>query len=102
MINKKVLFLTSLFSLFFYKIVSAEQTFKTVVEKFVGDIKDPLVSLFFTAAVVVFAYGISKYITGGEMTKSSAREYMIWGIIGIAVMSAVWGFVSVFKNTFGL
>lgn len=101
MSNKISLLLIS-FSLFIYRNVFAEQTFKTVVEDFVNSIEDPLISLFFTAAIIVFTYGVAKYITGGEISKNSAREYMIWGIIGIAVMAGVWGLVSVVKNTFGL
>ncbi len=101
MSNKISLLTVSLF-FFVYKKIFAAQTFKTVVEKFVGEIKEPVVSLFFTAAVIVFVYGVAKYITGGEISKNSAREYMVWGVVGIAVMSAVWGFVSILKNTFGL
>lgn len=101
MFNKISLLFVSL-SLLFYRNAFAKETFKTVVEKFINSIKQPLISLFFTAAIVVFAYGVAKYIIGGEISKNSAREYMVWGIIGIAVMAGVWGLVSVVKNTFGL
>lgn len=102
MFKKTISSLIFSFSLFFYKNVFAAETFKTVVEKLVNSIKKPATSLLFSAAVVVFAYGVAKYIMGGEMSKNSAREYIVWGIIGIAVMAGVWGLVSIVKNTFGL
>ncbi len=43
-------------------------------------------------ATLVFIWGIIKYITaGGDSGKvSEARNYIIWGLVGLAVMGSVW------------
>ncbi|TSC79101.1 MAG: hypothetical protein G01um101429_608 [Parcubacteria group bacterium Gr01-1014_29] len=48
-------------------------------------------------ATVVFLWGIVRYVTaGGDEEKiKEARQTIIWGIIFLAVMVAVWGFVNI-------
>lgn len=63
-----------------------------------------IVPLLIAVAVVIFLYGVIKYITaGGDETKrTEARNMMLWGIIGLFVMIAVWGLVNVLANTLDL
>ena len=44
---------------------------------------------------VIFLWGIVKYITAGgdEQKTKDARNLMVYGVMGLAVMIAVWGFV---------
>ena len=51
-------------------------------------------------ATVVFLWGVVRYITaGGDETKiEEARKLIVYGIIGLAVIVAVWGFVNVLIN----
>ena len=53
-------------------------------------------------ATVAFLWGIIKYIAaGGDEDKvSEARNFIRWGIIFLAVMIAVWGFVYVVIDFF--
>lgn len=55
-------------------------------------------------ATLVFLWGILKYITaGGDATKiAEARSYIIWGIIGLAVMASVWAIINYLKDTLGI
>src|SRR3989344_603494 len=55
-------------------------------------------------ATLVFLWGILKYITaGGDAAKvAEARSYIIWGIIGLAVMGSVWAVVNYFKEALGV
>ncbi len=54
-------------------------------------------------AVVIFIYGVIKYaIAAGPEEKSAARGYIIWGIVGIAVIVSIFGLVSLLQSTFGL
>lgn len=48
-------------------------------------------------ATVIFIGGIVKYITAGadEQKIQQARVFIVWGIIALAVMLTVWGFVNV-------
>ncbi|MBI2023396.1 hypothetical protein HYT01_02410 [Candidatus Giovannonibacteria bacterium] len=58
----------------------------------------------FVLATVVFLWGVIKYMTAGgdEDAISSGRNFMIFGIIGLFVMVAVWGLVYLLVNTFAL
>ncbi|MCX6731512.1 MAG: pilin [Candidatus Parcubacteria bacterium] len=62
------------------------------------------VPLLIAVAVVIFLVGVVKYITAGgdEEKRKEARNTMIWGIVGLFVMIAVWGLVWLLLNTFNL
>lgn len=55
-------------------------------------------------ATIVFLWGVIKYITAGgdEEALKTGRAYMIFGLIGLFVMVAVWGIVVLLINTFGV
>jgi FtsH-binding integral membrane protein len=61
-----------------------------------------LVPLIVSLAVVVFLWGVLKYVIAGSNKdgKEEGRKFMIWGIIGLVVMVSVWGLVAMVKNTF--
>ncbi len=63
-----------------------------------------LIPILMAIAVVVFLWGIVKYITaGGDAEKEkAARGYIIYGLIGITVMVAIWGFVAFILSTLGI
>lgn len=44
---------------------------------------------------VAFLWGMLKYITAGgdEQKTKDARNTMVYGVVGLALMVAVWGFV---------
>ncbi|OGI92188.1 hypothetical protein A2933_01300 [Candidatus Nomurabacteria bacterium RIFCSPLOWO2_01_FULL_46_18] len=69
----------------------------------VGDILNLIVPILIALAVVIFIWGVITYVVGGdEEAKKKGRQRMIWGIIGIAVIVALWGLVRVLTNTFGV
>jgi len=70
----------------------------------VSGILSTIVGLLIAFAVVMFLYGVVKYITAGaeEEKKKEARNVIIYGIIGIFAMVSVWGLVGILKNTFDL
>lgn len=55
-------------------------------------------------ATLVFLWGIIKYINaGGDAAKvKEARSYILWGIIGLAVMGGAWAIVKILGATFGV
>ena len=69
-----------------------------------SDILNFLVPILIALAVVIFLVGVVKYITaaGDEEKRASGRNTMIYGIIGLFVMVAVWGLVNVLFETFDL
>jgi uncharacterized membrane protein YidH (DUF202 family) len=48
-------------------------------------------------ATVVFIFGIVRYLTAGgdEQRLEQAKQLIFWGIIALAVMLTVWGFVNI-------
>ena len=67
-----------------------------ILGKFSG-LLNALVTFLILLATVVFLWGIVKYImAGGDEEKiKEARSTIIYGIIFLAVMLAVWGFVNI-------
>jgi hypothetical protein len=65
---------------------------------------DRLVPLFMVLAVAVFFWGIVKYITasGDAEKEKSARGYIMWGLLGIFVLVAFWGLITILANTLGI
>ena len=61
-----------------------------------------IIVFLFLVATVIFLFGIVRYITAGadEDRVAEARNMIIWGIIFLAVMLAVWGFVEIVSNFF--
>jgi len=70
----------------------------------ISSILNTLVPLLIAVAVVVFLWGVIQYVTAGgdEEKRTKGRNTMIYGIIGLFVMVAVWGLVNVLLSTFGL
>ncbi len=63
-----------------------------------------VVPLIFALAIVMFVWGVVRYVIGADDEKERERgkQFMIWGIIALAVMVSVWGLVHLVTNTFGL
>lgn len=55
-------------------------------------------------AIIYFLWGLLQYIrkAGDEGERSNAKWQMVYGIIIIFVMTAVWGLVNVLDDTLGL
>lgn len=61
-----------------------------------------LVGLFVLAAIVVFFWGLIKYLRDVGEQKSEGLHTMIWGIVAIFVMVSIWGLIRIVQQTFGL
>lgn len=83
--------------------LTAAQTVNSLINTFSG-ILGAIIPFFMILATVIFLWGVIQYITaGGEEEKIKAgRTYMLWGIIALFIMIAVWGLVNVVANTLGV
>ena len=65
---------------------------------------DQLIALLLGIATVVFLIGVIQYVISGadEKKAETAKKYMLWGIIGLVVMVAVWGIANLLVDTLGL
>ena len=61
-----------------------------------------IIPIVMTLALLYFFWGLAQYILGAgdEEKRASGRGMMIYGIIALFAMAAVWGLVEVLNNTF--
>ena len=111
---KKSIALTSLLTLFFLlpallsaqvTAASAQQgltTFAGIITTFNNTIVKALGTLFMSASVVAFFYGIVQYvwgIRGGKIEAINAgKEFMIWALLALFVMFSVYGIIKFFQK----
>ena len=84
-------------------LVLAEATVGSLLSK-IQTILGALVPLLGTAAFVVFLWGVVKFISAGgnEEKRKEAKNLIIYGLIGLFVMVAVWGIIKLVAGTFDL
>ena len=83
--------------------VSAQATVDSILLR-VQNILNIVIPIVMTLALLWFFVGLAKYIagTGDEEARKGGREMMVYGIIALFVMAAVWGLVGVVGRTFGV
>ena len=79
------------------------QTVDTILLR-VQNILNIVIPIVMTLALLYFFWGLAQYIlgTGDEEKRAAGRGMMIYGIIALFVMAAVWGLVGVIGRTFGV
>lgn len=65
-------------------------------------ITDIVIPLVFTLALLLFFWGVVKYIWGVGSGKDEGKKIMVWGIIALFVMSCVWAIVYFIGDELGL
>jgi hypothetical protein len=69
----------------------------------INEILNIIIPILITLGVVYFIWGVITYvIADDEERKKSGRNRIIYGIIGLAVIVALWGLVAILTNTFGV
>lgn len=68
------------------------------------DVIDFLIPLLLTLAVLVFFWGLVKFIMNAsdEAAKESGKNLMIWGMIALFVMVAFWGIIGYVADSLGV
>ncbi len=61
-----------------------------------------IIPFIFALATLMFLYGVVEFLSGAqeEAKREKGKSFMIWGIVGLAVMVSVWGIVKIAGNTF--
>jgi uncharacterized membrane protein YidH (DUF202 family) len=67
-------------------------------------ILNPLIEFLFAVAVVIFLYGVLEFIMNqeNEEKKTTGKNHMIWGVVGITIMLGVWAILHFVVDTFGI
>lgn len=71
----------------------------------IGIINVVIVPVIFALSFLVFIWGIMNYffLNGGdEVKRGEGRQFALWGILGMAVLFSVWGFVNLLLSTLGI
>src|SRR6266568_1299586 len=58
------------------------------------------IGLFITLAIVIFFWGLIKYLTEVGEKKSEGLQIMFYGIVAIFVMVSIWGIIRLLQSTF--
>lgn len=67
-------------------------------------ILNPLIILMFAVAFLYFLWGIFEMVSsaGNEDARRVGRQNMLWGIVGMFIMVAVYGILKILLSTFGV
>ncbi len=69
----------------------------------IGNILNTIIPILVVLGVVYFVWGVVTYvISNDEEAKKAGKDRMIYGIIGLVVIVAMWGLVGIVTKTFGL
>lgn len=64
------------------------------------DIVDSAIPLLISFGIVLFLWGVFKYIsTDSAKLKSEAMAFIVWGVVVLLVIGTVWGFVKLFADS---
>ncbi len=62
-----------------------------------------IVPFLISLSIGVFVYGMVKFIGTQESSeREQGKQFMLWGIIALAVMFSIWGLIAILGNTFGV
>jgi hypothetical protein len=82
----------------------AEADVVTLMKSINRVIINPVIFFLFAVAMVYFLWGVAQYFLSPDSTevRAKSKAQMIWGIIGLFIMVAVFGIMQVVVNTFGI
>lgn len=68
------------------------------------EIVNPLITLLFAIAFLVFFWGMFTFIRGYEddTKRNDGKRHMLWGVVGIFIMVAVFGIMRLIAGPFGV
>jgi len=81
-----------------------DTSIEDIVNAITTGVLNPLITLLFVLATVVFIWGVIQYViaqAGDEKKIADAKRVMLWGIIGMFLMASAWGIVKVLCDFFG-
>ncbi len=82
----------------------AATTLNSIITAFTSTIGTYLVPMLMGVALVVFIWGLVVFIAhaGDEKAVAEGKQRMIWGIVGLSAIVAVWGIVQLVILIFGI
>ncbi|MFA6503068.1 MAG: hypothetical protein WCT45_02330 [Candidatus Paceibacterota bacterium] len=68
-------------------------------------INDVIVPVLFALAFLYFIWGVYKYFILGAADseeRTKGKDFVLWAVVGFAVIFSVWGLVNIVTSTFNL
>ena len=84
-------------------VLKTKPTLKDIFLFFANLISRAIIPLLFAAALVIFIWGVIQYMmSANDQTKrEEGKKFIMWGIVSLFVMTAIWGILSILAGTFG-
>jgi len=81
----------------------AEASVATLMSSINKVIINPLITFLFALAIIYFIYGLAKYLLSpdNEEIRKTSKQHMLWGIVGMFIMVAVFGILNIITTTLG-
>lgn len=74
-------------------------------EGLIGALNTVVIPVITALAFAVFVWGVANYLLlhgGDEGKRAEGRQFILWGVLGMAVLFSVWGFVRILLSTLGI
>ena len=71
----------------------------------IGILNTVAVPIIFALSFAAFVWGVINYFFlhgGEEARREEGRKFVLWGILGMAVLFSVWGFINIMLSTLGI
>src|SRR5262245_31779069 len=84
--------------------VDPNLTVQTLLQRIAVELINPIIVFLFILATLIFIWGVVMYIigsAGGGNKLEQAKKILLWGLIGMFVMSSGWGIVNLLCDFFG-
>ena len=78
-------------------------TYITTLATDFGSLVASIIPVFIALAFLVFVWGLIVFIaaSGDDSAKEEGRRRMIWGVLALFVITAIWGILSVLRTLTG-
>ncbi len=87
----------------FYIVPVAEASVLTLVKSIDKVLINPIIIFLFAVALAYFIYGLAQYLLSpqNEEVRKKAKSQMLWGVLGLFIMVAVFGLMQIILSSFG-
>jgi hypothetical protein len=73
-----------------------------VLNLFIGCFINPAIPVIMAITFLFFIWGVFNFIRAEGDDKKKAKDFIVWGIVGLFVMVSVWGLVNILQYSFRL
>jgi|SRR3989344_3552081 len=84
--------------------LAQNKTISDILDSFSSLLGGSVIVILFSIALVTFIWGVIRYVINAdnEEERKKGKQLIIWGIIGLFVISAIWGIVLLLAEFFGV